>query len=163
TLVRLRGAGYPVPLAVACEETRSPFGRPLLVMERIRGVPLAGSYWAPTPDRSNELQQLFWRLMAALHALDARAIFPTSSLADPRDPYCFVEQEVAFLAALLTRLDATAPPSLRRTLDWLQDRRDAASCGRFAPLHGDFHANNVLRRDDGAAYVIDWSNARAGD
>jgi aminoglycoside phosphotransferase (APT) family kinase protein len=154
---RLREAGYPVPRVLALSRDRSPLGRPFLIMERIHGVSLG---WE---DRRPEVQALFCRLMADLHALNGSDILPDSPLAYARDPFAFIDRELSYLAALLSRLEGSEPPSQRDALAWLRSRRSAVPCERLAVLHGDFHRNNILLRADGAPFVIDWSNVRLGD
>jgi aminoglycoside phosphotransferase (APT) family kinase protein len=160
---RLREAGYPVPRVLAlgrdrlAGDRRPLLGRQFLVMERIHGVPLE---WE---DRRPETQALFCRLMAELHALNGSDILPDSPLASSRDPYGAIDRELSTLAALLSRLETSEPPSLRDALAWLRARRSAVPCERLVVLHGDFHRNNILLRADGAPFVIDWSNVRLGD
>ena len=48
-------------------------------------------------------------------------------------------------------------------VDWLDARRDLVPCRRLAPIHWDFHPENVLLRDDGSAVVIDWSQYQISD
>jgi aminoglycoside phosphotransferase (APT) family kinase protein len=154
---RLREAGYPVPQVMALGPDRSPLGRPWVIMERIHGVTME---WE---DRRPELQALFCGLMAGLHALKGSDILPNSPLAHGRDPYGAIDRELSTLAASLSRLEGSEPPSLRDALAWLYSRRSTVPCERFVVLHGDFHRNNILLRADGAAFVIDWSNVRLGD
>jgi aminoglycoside phosphotransferase (APT) family kinase protein len=154
---RLREAGYPVPRVLAHSRGRSSLGRPWVIMERIHGVPME---WE---DRRPELRALFCGLMADLHALNGSDILPDSPLAHARDPYGSIDRELSTLAASLSRLERSEPPSLRDALAWLRSRRSAVPCERFVVLHGDFHRNNILLRADGAAFVIDWSNVRLGD
>jgi aminoglycoside phosphotransferase (APT) family kinase protein len=160
---RLRQAGYPVPRVRALDAAGAPLGRPMLIMERIQGVSLGPSYWSGDAGQRREAESLLYRLMADLHALEGRRILPDSPLAGARDPYAFLDHELAFLAALLTRLDGREPPSLRTALDWLVSHRPGFPCERLAVVHGDFHPNNVLLQADGTPIVIDWSNARLGD
>jgi aminoglycoside phosphotransferase (APT) family kinase protein len=159
----LREAGYPVPRVLRLEHERSPFGRPLVIMERVHGTSLGRDYWAATGDRRQELHAVLCRLMVQLHALDGSAVLPGSPLAGSRDPYASIDRDLASLSALLERFEGTEPPSLRAALDWLSGHRSTVPCERLAVLHGDFHPNNVLVRPDGAGFVIDWSNVRLGD
>lgn len=160
---RLREAGYPVPRVLLLQCDRSPIGKPFLIMERIHGVSLGSTYWSAPPDRRPELDALLCRLMVRLHGIDAGDILPDAPLAHSRDPYRFVDHELARLSELLGRLEGQEPPSLRDALDWLSSRRSQVPCERSAVVHGDFHPNNILLRADGAPFVIDWSNVRLGD
>lgn len=157
---RLYHAGYPVPRVTVLAHEQSPFGRPFVVMERIEGVALE---WSPPEERRRRAQILHMRLMADLHLLDGAAVLPDSPLARTRDPYAFVEFELGFQAKLLAALAKQAPRSLELTLLWLRARRWSVPCDRLSVIHGDFHRNNILVRQDGSAVVIDWSNARLAD
>ena len=46
---------------------------------------------------------------------------------------------------------------------WLDERREAVPCRQPALVHGDFHPNNILLREDGAAVVIDWAGLQVAD
>jgi aminoglycoside phosphotransferase (APT) family kinase protein len=129
-------------------------------MERIHGVSME---WSPPDARRQELQTLFCRLLVQLHALEGSDILPDHPLARSWDSHAFVDHELSFLSALLSRLEGREPPSLRAALAWLGSRRSEVPCARLAVVHGDFHRNNILLRADGAAFVIDWSNVRLGD
>jgi aminoglycoside phosphotransferase (APT) family kinase protein len=164
---RLREAGYPVPRVLILQRDSSPFGRPFIIMERIHGAsmewsPPAGAARDERP-RRQELQALFCRLLVQLHTLDGSDVLPDHPLARSRDPHAFVDHELSFLSALLSRLEGREPPSLRGALAWLGSRRSEVPCARLAVVHGDFHRNNILMRADGAAFVIDWSNVRLAD
>jgi aminoglycoside phosphotransferase (APT) family kinase protein len=160
---RLRDAGYPVPRVLPLDQERSTFGRPFMVMERIRGSSLAASYELASPDRQQELQYLHCRLMVQLHALHPADILPNLPPDGTSHPSGFIERELSWLDELLGQLEGGEPLSLRRVLDWLAAHGSQIHCERLSVIHGDFHANNVLLRADGAPFVIDWSNARLAD
>jgi aminoglycoside phosphotransferase (APT) family kinase protein len=46
---------------------------------------------------------------------------------------------------------------------WLEERREAVPCLQPSLVHGDFHPNNILLREDGSAVVIDWAGLQASD
>jgi aminoglycoside phosphotransferase (APT) family kinase protein len=160
---RLRAAGYPVPQVLLLQRDPSLFGRPFVIMERVHGIPLWSAYEAASEDRRQELQALHCRLMIDLHALEGSDILPDSPLAASHDPYGFIDHELSWLSAMLSRLEGKEPPSLRDALTWLRSRRSKVPCERLAVVHGDFHPGNVLLRADGAPFVIDWSNVRLAD
>jgi aminoglycoside phosphotransferase (APT) family kinase protein len=162
-LGRLREAGYPVPQVARRDDDRSPFGRPFVIMERIHGVSLGATYWSASGEHRQELQALLYHLLAQLHSLNADSILPDSPMARSRDPYAFVDDQLAALSARIHRFERSAPASLRDAIAWLDSRRSEVPCEDLAVLHGDFHPNNVLVRADGVAFVIDWSNVRLGD
>jgi aminoglycoside phosphotransferase (APT) family kinase protein len=160
-LKRLREVGYPVPDARRLE--RDLDGQPAVVMERIDGGTLDAAFWTAPEDERGALVELHVGLMARLHALDAGAILPGSPAAGGQDPERVAAERIAFLSRLLARFEGEEPASLRTALTWLEARAVRVPCPRAVVVHGDFHRNNVLVRSDGAAFVIDWANVRAGD
>ena len=48
-------------------------------------------------------------------------------------------------------------------LDWLQAKIQDVRFGAPSVIHLDYHPYNVLLREDGAAFVIDWTNAQVSD
>lgn len=160
---QLQEAGYPVPRVLALNPTLTPFGRPFIIMERIQGASLGQSYWAGSEEKRRESQATLYKLIANLHMLHGDDIFPDLSLKDARNPYNFIDHEIARLHTLLGRLEGREPPSLRKALAWLSSRQSEVLCERLVVVHGDFHYNNVLLHSDGAPCVIDWSNAHLAD
>jgi aminoglycoside phosphotransferase (APT) family kinase protein len=160
---RLRKIEYPVPQVLALQRDWTPLGRPFLIMERIHGVSLDSACWSATLEQRQELQTLHFQLMVRLHALEGKAILPDSPLAASRDPYNFIDHEIAMLSELLQRLEGREPPSLHEVLRWLHSRRESLLCARLSVIHGDFHRNNILIDTEGAPVVIDWSNVRLAD
>jgi len=67
----LRAAGYPVPEVYILELDRG-FGKPFLIMERIRGQLLGALLTASSEERQRELLTVFCRLFVRLHELDWR-------------------------------------------------------------------------------------------
>lgn len=46
---------------------------------------------------------------------------------------------------------------------WLDERLAGVRFGRPSMIHMDYHPYNVLLRDDGTAFVIDWTNVQVSD
>ena len=42
-------------------------------------------------------------------------------------------------------------------IDWLQERSAEVACQRLSVVHGDFYPDNIVVRDDGRMFVIDWT------
>jgi aminoglycoside phosphotransferase (APT) family kinase protein len=182
---QLRQAGYPVPYVHMLERTNSPFGKPCVIMERIAGQVMGPLFSSARGEQQREILRRFCALFVQLHRLDWRPFVNDGArgatqghIPDPRHLVAaFVDDEArdvtqgpyGFVDRSLRRAhDALAQFSLlgfRPIVAWLEERRDAVPCQQPALVHGDFHPNNILLRDDGSAVVIDWaglqvSNAR---
>lgn len=157
-MTRLREIGYPVPqVKVLCKDSALQ-GRPFIVMERIRGVPLGQRYWSDHEEWKREARATLSDVMARLHRLDGGQVLPNE-----RSPTLFLEHEFARLEEMSEQLGESGPGSLHAVIRWMRDKARRVTCERLALVHGDFHYNNVLVRDDGALFVIDWSNVRLAD
>ena len=146
---RLTKFGYPVARPVLMEEDDGFLGGPFLLMEWVEGERLLerllrdyfALLWAPAA-------------MADVHARLHQA--PVAGLPVPPRP--FLDRQ---LDAFQTAVDDHGLRGLAPGVQWLRDHRpaDAEPC----LLHVDFHAKNILLRPDGAAAVLDWSEADFGD
>jgi hypothetical protein len=47
--------------------------------------------------------------------------------------------------------------------EWLHERLGQVRWGQPCLIHGDYHGENLLLREDGAPFVIDWGNIRVSD
>jgi aminoglycoside phosphotransferase (APT) family kinase protein len=155
-------AGYPVPQVFALEHDNSPFeGRPFLLMERITGEMMWPVLDRSQPDRAAELITQFCELFVQLHNLDWRVFVSAQDHLCYQEPYVFID-------AFLNQLQAVAKPfpelnDFLPVIDWLSDQRDQVPCLHPAPVHWDFHPNNVILKPDGSAVVIDWTQIQVSD
>jgi aminoglycoside phosphotransferase (APT) family kinase protein len=180
---QLHQAGYPVPYVHMLERTNSPFGKPFVMMERIAGQVMGPLLSSARGEQQRELLRRFCTLFMQLHQLDWRPFVNDGArdatqvhIPDPRHlvaafvddgardatqgPYDFVDR------SLRRARDALAQFSLLGFLPivaWLEERREAVPCRQPALVHGDFHPNNILLRDDGSAVVIDWAGLQVSD
>jgi aminoglycoside phosphotransferase (APT) family kinase protein len=156
----LHNAGYPVPEVMRLERDDSPFDRPFIIMEKIDGRPL----WPiinQSPDGEKQaLLTTFCELMVELHKLDWRPHVSDVSRFDTGDPYIFVNRYLDFFRPFFERFPM---PGFTPVMAWMDERRHLVPCERPAPIHQDFHPNNVLLRDDGKASVIDWTQIEISD
>ena len=160
SLRHLHQAGYPVPYVHLLECTNAPFGMPFVIMERIAGQMMGLLLASACGEQQRELLTYFCTLFVQLHRLDWRPFVDAGAREATPGPYDFVER------ALRRVHDALAQFSLWSFLPivaWLDERRDAVPCFQPALVHGDFHPNNILLRDDGAAVVIDWAGLQVSD
>lgn len=159
SLRQLRQAGYPVPQVLALECDASIFGRPFVIMERVKGRTLWALLCGSTGDSEAQRRHLalFCQLFVRLHSLDGRLFDATLDMADS---YACVDRWLSMAHNNLARFPrADFGPLVK----WLEARRDELPCSRPAPIHGDFHPDNVLLRDDGSPVVIDWTGFGVSD
>ena len=162
-LKRLAADGFPVPFAYLFEPDSGPLGVPFLVMQRLDGGPLFASRSFPQAFKTFALGFFaFVRAQARLHRI-------TSFAADY--PRTYQAAGVASDAPLLDRLLAVIGeriergplPGLTNPLARLRERADRFRTAPEAPLHMDYHPQNVLVRGLHVTGVIDWVNADRGD
>jgi aminoglycoside phosphotransferase (APT) family kinase protein len=157
---QLHKAGYPVPQVLVLERENSPFGKPFVIMERIKGQMLWPLLFGSTGERQQELLTQFCDLFVQLHRLEWQLFVDDASKYDTGNPYTFVDRELSKFRRFLARFPQ---PGFVPVLEWLEARRDQVDCLRPSPIHMDFHPGNVLLRDDGSAVVIDWTGLDISD
>ncbi|MFZ5815670.1 MAG: phosphotransferase family protein [Bacillota bacterium] len=148
--------GYPVPRVDRYEPDPAPSGGPFLLMERVEGRPLAHLF------REQPHEQVIGRLcelQTRLHAMDWREFLGPDRVWPDLDAARSMF-EIDRMAGMLREMGLLEP--LQPLVDWLAERGRGVRL-RLAPLHGDFHFENVLVRPDGSAAVIDWGITGLGD
>lgn len=161
-LSALAGTGVPVPHPI---DVDAEVGLPLLVMERLPGVPVADA--VATAGMRWELTTLafsFARALARVHALDWTAVVPwlADTGAMPED---LVDEQVDAAWARWEDRIAALPlprrPAFERALRWLDLRRpvEVSVC----LCHGDYNLANVLVEDHEVTGIVDWGGARVTD
>jgi aminoglycoside phosphotransferase (APT) family kinase protein len=148
---------FPVPRIFCCSPPDNSTGRPFVVMERVRGRSLGEDYWSADPTHRAEARSLLLGLHHRLHGIDPDSVLPLRvrkrTLAGD---LAWLETELAHRDDRIRQAFASVPDRLRSDIAHIQPER-------VVVVHGDFHYNNVLIGDDGAATVIDWSNVCAAD
>jgi aminoglycoside phosphotransferase (APT) family kinase protein len=164
TISRLGQVGYPVPRVFLLERQRSPFGQPFILMERIEGKSLGEVLFNASPPEQDLLLARFCELVARLHKLDWRLFLKeeSGSCADGSAPVQPPSLD-AWLSSVRATLQHFGWPLDSPFLRWLEQQRPGVARPWPAPVHGDFHPNNVLLRPDGALIVIDWTNFSVTD
>lgn len=155
TLQQLAQAGYPVPLVYGVDETGEFVGKPFLIMEKIQGLTLGALMQdAPSPAAFQVLLTQFVDLFVQLHGLDWQAFVTPTQAAQPRDDFYFIDQ---WLSHAKVRSQGFTAVDFSPVVRWLADRRSLLACRQPAPVHQDFHPENILIQPNGAPVVIDWT------
>ncbi|MGC9522428.1 MAG: phosphotransferase family protein [Anaerolineae bacterium] len=162
---RLYNAGYPVPEVHHLASEASPFGKPFVIMERVDGRPMWHATFNGPEARQRACFQRFIELFVELHALDWQTLVDDTSVpfvdaSGAVEPYAFVDAWLGLFRGYAQQFSLTdyAP-----VLDWLAERRDGVPCHRPAPIHWDYHPENLLLRADGTTVVIDWTQYEISD
>ncbi len=159
-LRRLHSVGYPVPKTLALALEDSPAGRPCIIMERIAGHGMWRKTFQGPEEQQRTLFELFLRLLVQLHQLDWHDLVDDTNPPFLSKPYHFVDAALARYRGLSAQLGVTTYVPV---VDWLDARRDLVPCRRPAPIHWDFHPENILLCENGSAVVIDWSQYQISD
>jgi aminoglycoside phosphotransferase (APT) family kinase protein len=154
--------GYPVPQVYHLEGEDSPFEKPFVLMEFVEGDLMWSLFGRSGPERRRELIAQLCELQIALHNLDWQPfVSQDNRRAIEQNTYIFVDCWLAEVRELMKSFPALV--AFSPVMDWLEARRDAVPCNRPAPIHWDFHANNLIVRRDGTAVVIDWTQIQISD
>ncbi len=152
--------GFPTP-AIIADGHDAPDGRRWVLMEFASGQPLLAGLsglhaLVRLPAIARQLPATLATVTADLHALDVGPITTAlASLADTRSG----------IDGLLASHVATAELTGDRVLAHAIERVVTSQPQLGTPVicHGDLHPFNVLRTDDGAVNVLDWTAARITD
>jgi aminoglycoside phosphotransferase (APT) family kinase protein len=154
--------GYPVPQVYHLEREQSPFEKPFVLMEFVEGDLMWPAISQGTPTRRRELISQFSELQTALHNLDWQPFVSRDERSIiEQDAYIFVDRWLAEIRAAMNRFPALA--AFAPVVEWLEARRKTVPCERPAPIHWDFHPNNLILQPDGGAVVIDWTQIQVSD
>ena len=157
---KLHELGFPVPEVFTLGSDDSPFGKPFVIMEKINGRLMGLVIDESRDEKRQELITLFCRMFVDLHALEWRPFAPDPSVYETGDPYTFIEHS---LSEAQEHIDRFQRNEFAPVLDWLEERYLDVPCERLSVVHLDYHPYNILMRDDGRAFVIDWTNIQVGD
>ncbi|MBN1642063.1 MAG: phosphotransferase family protein [Anaerolineae bacterium] len=154
-MAKLHQMGYPVPQVLHLEQDSALLGMPFVIMERIDGEPLGVVADRASLPEKRALLTRFCHMFADLHALDWRPFAPDVSLYEALGASGILRRQLAQWHAFTHALqNHTFDP----VFAWLEERVASIRCGSPAVIHMDYHPRNVLLAEDGAAYVIDWTN-----
>jgi aminoglycoside phosphotransferase (APT) family kinase protein len=158
---QLYAAGYPVPQVLRLETDGALFGKPFVIMERIRGRSMGAIVDATPREARREPLARFCRMFVDLHALNWRPFAPDVALHETQDPSAVFAQQ---LSGWQGQVHALRMHAFDPVIDWLSVRLPDIAFGPPSLLHMDYHHYNVLvREEDSAAFVIDWGGAMVAD
>jgi aminoglycoside phosphotransferase (APT) family kinase protein len=162
-LRRLAADGFPVPVAYLFEPDFEPLGAPFLVMQRLDGGPLFASRSFPQAFKTFALGFFaFVRTQARLHRITALANdYPRAYQAAGIAPDAPLLDRL--LGIIGDRIERGPLSGLKAALVRLHEQADRLRAGPEAPLHMDYHPQNVLVQGLHVTGVIDWVNADRGD
>jgi aminoglycoside phosphotransferase (APT) family kinase protein len=155
----LHQAGFPVPRMDWLELDTAWLGRPFVIMEKIPGRSAVQAVQAASAERREELLTLFCRLLVDLHALDWRRVISDQTL-EGMAASDLLQRELAWGQEYCHSLQQY---EFDPVFEWLRERLGQVQWGPPCLIHGDYHGENILLRDDGAPFVIDWGNIRVSD
>lgn len=154
-LALLHEASYPVPKPLLAEPSARPLGSPFLMMERVAGISHRSSVFNGRDESDRIFVAQFCELLARLHTLDwqrgGEAV---------RIETMTLDDQLRGWASIAHRFPSeTAHPAFT----WLVSSRTHLTEVPLAPVHWDFHHENVLVDDTGRATVIDWTQFQLTD
>ena len=157
---KLYELGFPVPEVLMLELDDSTFGKPFIIMEKIEGRSMLSVIDKSPDEKKQELIASFFKMFVDLHALDWRPFVSDPSIYETGGPYRFINN---WLSRWRGHIDHFQRDEFAPVLDWLEARYSDVPCDRLSVIHFDYHPNNVLMRDDGRAFIIDWTCMEVAD
>ena len=156
-LQRMNEISYPVPRPLFAAPHVSPFKQPAVAMEKIRGQTASHVFEHSDHEMKQALMARCCQLYIALHTLDWVPLVP------PSEQHRAEDVIPSWLADAQSKSNRQLPDVFDPVLDWLQKQSKDVPCPRLSITHGDFHLNNILVREDGTLFVIDWTGANVTD
>lgn len=157
SLRKLAQIGYPVPRVLFVTLENSPFGRAAVVMEKIQGNTVEHIFDQISQEQQRAIVTRCCQLYIDLHTLDWEQLVPNPGRYQPAT--CIR----TWLERTRTDCEQHLPHAFDPVFTWLEKKQRDVSCQRLSVVHGDFHLNNLLLRDDGALSVIDWTGTNISD
>jgi len=146
---------YPVPEVYLIESTRDIIGKPFIIMDYIQGEKLTEKI--TTREEEDRYIGTMMELLVKLHETDPRAIYPDVQLPTTQKALGrYFDYHQSFI-------EETGSTILKPVMKWLRERRDNIQETKPSVLHGDYHADNIMVRDNGQLVVLDWGASKIGD
>ncbi|MFQ5976856.1 MAG: phosphotransferase family protein [Candidatus Heimdallarchaeota archaeon] len=160
-MTKLHELGFPVPKIFCLELDKSPLAGPFMMMEKISGRSLMSFLLEASEEETSTLLSQFCEIWVNLHQLDWNSFAADPSKIILEDPLWYINQSLSEREGHLKRHQEAQ--MLLPILEWLKARSSEVLCQQLSLIHGDYHPNNVLMRDNGALFVIDWGAAKLDD
>ncbi|MFX0113788.1 MAG: phosphotransferase family protein [Candidatus Hodarchaeota archaeon] len=158
---KLSELDFPVPKIFGFEQTDGSLGAPFIIMQRIRGQSMMDLLVKASEEEQARLLSQFCEIWGRLHSLDWRKFLPDPTRVNVDDPQWYINNWLSEREEGLKRHHETH--ILLPILEWLKTRSSDVPCKYLSLVHRDYHPDNVLIAEDGAAYVIDWGAAGLED
>jgi aminoglycoside phosphotransferase (APT) family kinase protein len=158
---KLLAAGFPVPRVFVLELDDAFVGGPFVIMEKIDGRPMGSVADQGSAKQRQVLLTQFTQMMVDLHRLDWHPfVVDPAGVAATGDAAQIIQDELSNWRVMAHSLQNHV---FDPALDWLQEKIQDVRFGAPSVIHLDYHPYNVLLREDGGAFVIDWTNAQVSD
>ena len=158
---KLNDLGFPVPHVICVEQGDDPFGRPFLVMQKIKGSTMMSLILQSSEEERVDLLNQFMGILVDLHQLDWREFAQALSVSDDVLPHSYIDRWLSAWERTLKHWQAAR--NLFPILEWLKANGSNISCERFSLIHGDYHPDNLLVQENGTIFVIDWGAVGVAD
>ncbi len=159
-MLKLYKAGISVPKPYIINEESEVAGSSYIIMERIEGRNLSEALLESqgTP-RFHVLLESFAKNLVEINQLDWKKDFGfLSGYYIEENHHLFVSHQLSHPKRIIDEHDIEM---LVPVINWLEENQPVM--GEPCLLHSDYHAMNVLVRDDDSLVTIDWANVKLGD
>lgn len=160
-MTKLHELDFPVPKIFCLELSDSLLSGPFMIMETIPGQSLMSFLQEASEEEASTLLSQFCEMWVDLHQLNWSSFVADPSNIVLEDPLWYINHHLSEREGSLKR--HREAQMLLPILEWLKTRSSEVPCQQLSLIHGDYHPENVLIRDDGALFVIDWGAANIAD
>ena len=160
---RVRHLGIPVPRVDLLVTEHPDFDSAFIVMEKVSGGTLLDRLASASEREIMALMNAMVAHFVRIHQLPWQRILKDRQLGgSPRhEPLALIKSRLAAMKQIAARYKLHEFGPLFR---WLEERIEFGVSTGLCVVHGDFHPQNILLREDtGELLVIDWSFAEIGD
>ncbi len=146
---KLHEAGYPVPPVNHLDAAGVCIGKPFIVMKRVLGKTLDGSYQSDSPEGLREGLSKLVGLFVGLHMLDSSLFVDVPGLSS----YSLAQ----WYSDYIKHWKDEYAPWMTPVIDWIDGNMPCEASPSLC--HMDFHGMNIMMDEAGQPYVIDWGGS----